>query len=215
MDAPTAPQAPAGDPGLAGVAGVAVAERPARVRVKPAPRPAPRRSDDYAHLSLEALRSHRAALQAEEEKVSYWRRIIQARLDVVRAGSVGSLPDHDHLRPVLTDQRVGAGRTALVQVLAVDDIPPLPDLGELWDRRVDEGDPAAVEGLVLELAAAEAQLSSFRGALHQRLGDATGELIARYRDEPALCLSALPLPAPRPGSQPAPRPLSSPPPRRR
>ena len=31
-------------------------------------------------------------------------------------------------------------------------------------------------------------------ALLRRLGSATNELIARYRDEPSLCLSALPLP---------------------
>jgi hypothetical protein len=44
-----------------------------------------------------------------------------------------------------------------------------------------------------DLRVAEAQLSAYRNALHRRIGEATGELIARYREQPTLCLSALPL----------------------
>ena len=44
------------------------------------------------------------------------------------------------------------------------------------------------------LADAEHQLSAYRRGLHERLDAATGELIARYREEPALALRALPLP---------------------
>lgn len=178
----------------------ALAERPARpARVKAPPRPIPVQDDDYAHLSLDALRAYRSALQAEESKVSYWRRIIQARLDVVRAGSAsgaGNL-DAEHLAPVLTDQRVSSGRTALVEVLQNDDIPPLPSLAELWDRRVSEHDDAAMAAFESDLAEAEAQLSTYRSALHTKLADATGQLIARYREQPVLALTALPLPTPR------------------
>lgn len=171
----------------------AAAAKPARA--KAAPRPIPVQREDYAHLSLDALRTYRTALQAEESKVSYWRRIIQARLDVVRAGNAtaaGNL-DADHLAPVLTDQRVSSGRNALVEVLQTDDIPPLPSLGELWDRRVDADDEAAMAVFEADLAEAEAQLSTYRAALHVKLADATGQLIARYRDQPGLALTALPL----------------------
>jgi hypothetical protein len=156
---------------------------------KAAPRPAATTSPEHAHLSLGALRDYRKALAAEESNVSYWRRIIQARLDVVRAGS--DLVS-DNLKPVLTDERVGAGRQALVQIVPTGDIPPLPDLAGLWDRQVDVDDPAAVADLDAALTEAERQLSDYRTALHGRLGAATSELIARYRDEPALCLTALP-----------------------
>ena len=37
--------------------------------------------------------------------------------------------------------------------------------------------------------------SAYRRSLHERLDDATSELIARYREEPALSLCALPLPS--------------------
>lgn len=174
---------------------------PAR-RAKPAARPEPQRSPEHAHLALDALRTYRADLQAEEDKISYWRRIIQARLDVVRAGSAnggtGTL-DAAHLRPVLADSRVSAGRTALVRVVPLDDVPPLPDLGELWERQVAQDDAEGLAALVEDLVDAEARLSEYRTALHRQLEDATVDLIARYRDQPGLCLAALPLPPPRRG----------------
>jgi hypothetical protein len=179
--------APAG-PGVPG--GLGLAERPEPR--KGAARPVPTRNADYAHLSIDALREYRRALTAEEGKVSYWRRILQARLDVVIAGSSKAL-DTDTLRPVLTSARVGAGRQALIEVLPVDDIPPLPSLAELWDRSVDADDEAGQEAFQTDLRLAEAQLSAYRNALHRRISEATGELIARYREQPDLCLSALPL----------------------
>ena len=157
---------------------------------KPAPRPAAERTQEHAHLTLDGLRDYRRALTAEESNVSYWRRIIQARLDVVRAGSDLA---SENLKPVLTDERIGAGRQALVEVVPVDDIPPLPDLAGLWDRQVDLADADAVAALEADLDEAERQLSDYRAVLHKRLGAATSELIARYRDEPTLCLTALPV----------------------
>ncbi len=166
-----------------------------RVPAPPAPRkqssrPTPERTAQHAHLSLDELRGYRKALADEESRVSYWRRIIQARLDLVRAGADA---DSSMLRPVLTDRRVGAGRQALVEIMPVDDIPPLPDLAGLWERIVDLDDAEAVAALEADLSVAEQQLSEYRSVLHERIGAATGELIARYRDEPTLCLSALPL----------------------
>jgi hypothetical protein len=175
--------------------GVGVAERPAALPSqgrRSGPRPVPERSEGFAHLSLEALREYRKTLTTEEAKVSYWRRIIQARLDVVRAGTLASA-DGANLRPVLTNARVSGSRQALIEVLPVDDIPPLPSLAELWDRQVDSADSAGMAALEADLDQAEQQLSAYRRALHQRIGDATGELIARYRETPALCLSVLPL----------------------
>lgn len=171
--------------------GLGLADRPDRR--KGAARPVPTRNAEFAHLSLDALREYRRALTAEEGKVSYWRRILQARLDVVTAGGSARDLDPEHLRPVLTSERVGAGRQALVQVMPVDDIPPLPSLAELWDRSVDRSDVEAYAAFEQDLRVAEAQLSAYRNALHRRIGDATHELIARYREQPALCLSALPL----------------------
>ena len=155
-------------------------------------RPAPERSSEFSHLSLDALRDYRRTLTSEEDQVSYWRRIIQARLDVLRAGTLGTA-DGEHLRPVLTNERLASSRTALVSVVPADEIPPLPNLAELWDRRVAADDEQGQRELDHDLALAERQLSEYRTALHCRIADATGELIARYREQPALCLTALPL----------------------
>jgi len=155
-------------------------------------RSVPERSPDFAHLSLGGLRAYRQTLSAEEGRVSYWRRIVQARLDLVRAADVGTVATVDNLRGVFAEARVDSGRTALMHVVPLDDIPPLPDLVELWAREPRIDDEPHNHKLAHDLMRAEAQLSAYRTALHKRLAAATGELIARYREQPDLCLSALP-----------------------
>jgi hypothetical protein len=157
-------------------------------------RPEPVLSEAYAHLSIDALREYRRALSDEEHRVSYWRRILQARLDLVVHGTTSPGVDHQRLTPLLTTERVGAGRRALSSVVQDDgDIPPLPLLEELWERRVGADDVAGRASFEDDLRSAERQLSAYRAALHDRIGQATGELIARYRESPALCLTVLPL----------------------
>lgn len=154
-------------------------------------RAVPERQPELTHLSLPALRDYRAALGAEESRVSYWRRILQARLDLVR-GLRGARPDPARMRTVLTEQRMGTGRRALLAVLPADDIPPLPNLAGLWEQPAGADDDPGREALLADLEAAERQLSAYRAALHRRLAAATAELIARYRADPLLCLSVLP-----------------------
>jgi hypothetical protein len=141
---------------------------------------------------LGGLRNYRATLSSEESRVSYWRRIIQARIDLVRAVAEGRPTSVDNLRDVFAEHHVGGNRTALVTVVPIDDMPPLPDLAELWQREPVPNDENGNAGLIHDLTKAESQLSAYRSALHRRLAAATGELIARYREQPDLCLSVLP-----------------------
>ncbi len=164
---------------------------------RPAPRSVPERSPAYEHLSLEALRGYRQALDEEENRVSYWRRILQARLDVLVAGSSGKV-DLAALRPVLAETRPGARRPAALTAVVDPATPPLPDLAALWEQDPGEDDAARAE-LEAALAQAEVELSAYRTSLHERIAEATHELIARYREEPTLCLSVLPLQ--RPGAE--------------
>jgi hypothetical protein len=145
-------------------------------------------------LELQELRGYRKTLEREADRVSYWRRILQAKLDTLRAGDTLRQGDLDALRPVLTDDRIASGRAAIVAITAAEDIPLLPSLAELWDREVDPGDLDAVELLDRELTDAEAELSDYRTALHEKLAAATEELVARYREDPTACLTALPSP---------------------
>lgn len=154
----------------------------------------PERSPDFAHLSLPALRSYRQALAAEENKVSYWRRLVQARMDLIDMTGADDTVRLQRLRTALADSRVGLGRQALVEIVPIDDAPPLPDLESLWAREVGPDDRDRGTDLRKELSFAELQLSAYRAALHRRLSKATGELIARYREDPHLALIALPLP---------------------
>ena len=73
-------------------------------------------------------------------------------------------------------------------------MPPLPSLGELWERQVARGRPRRPRPRSSQTS--RRPRSSCRRtarALHRQIGEATGELIARYREQPDLCLSALPL----------------------
>lgn len=157
-------------------------------------RETPERSPEFDHLSLATLRSYRQTLTAEENRVSYWRRLIHARLDLIDLNGVDDSVRLEKLRQALSETRVSAGRQALVAVLPIDDVPPLPDLESLWLREAHPEDPVTNQNLRRDLAFAELQLSAYRSALHRRLSNATNELIARYREEPTLALLALPLP---------------------
>jgi len=155
--------------------------------------PTPRRDPDFAHVSLDALRAYRTALAAEETRVSYWRRIVQGRLDLARS-MTGEAVQGQRLRSLLADGRVTSVRQAIIDVLPAADVPPLPELTALWTREPRAGDSVHNRQLCADLQRAERELSAYRGAIHRRLGWATRELIARYSEQPALCLRALPLP---------------------
>jgi hypothetical protein len=150
-------------------------------------------SEEFVGLGLDILRMYRKALRSEESRVSYWRRLVQTRLDLLLAYNTSGRGDGPGLRALLSTERIGAVRTALLDVHPADGMPPLPDLLEMWERVVPPGDVAGHAQLISDLREAEHRLSEYRHALHGRLDDATRELVARYRANPELCLSILPL----------------------
>jgi hypothetical protein len=168
-------------------------DAPARTDVRRGgARPAPTRAPELEHLSLDELRAYRQELSLEETRVSYWRRILQARLDTVTDGR----EDHasvSRIREVLHEHAGSSRRLALLPVASPEDAPPLPNLATLWETTSTDAEIGA--SLVPRLVDAEHELSAYRTALHQRLDAATSELIWRYRDQPALALTALPLPS--------------------
>jgi hypothetical protein len=166
-------------------------ERPA---TRSRERVVPQRSAEFEHFALPALREHRRALTDEENKVSYWRRLIQARMDLIDLNGGDDPIRLERLRQALSETRIGVGRQALVEIAQSDDNPPLPDLDALWSREAHPDLPVETAELRSDLAFAELQLSAYRAALHRRLRNATTELIARYREDPTLALIALPIP---------------------
>ncbi|RKS75385.1 hypothetical protein CLV35_1848 [Motilibacter peucedani] len=152
-------------------------------------RPMPPREADLAHLSLAELRALRAELASEENRVSYWRRLVQARADVLRQqGDFGV----DRLREVLSQEQVLPGRTAYVTASGDDLLPPLPGLEAVW-KAVDPTDAGGRAALLETLVEMDTTLSTYRHALHQRIDSATRDLVARYAVDPRLCLVALPV----------------------
>jgi anti-sigma-K factor RsiG len=145
----------------------------------------------WDELSLNDVRLYRKRLSEEEEKISYWRRLVHARIDVLEAESKHERPLRlDELIRVLGDTGTGRARKALVNVRAADDLPELPVLHDMWVTEVDANDAGAVAEAVRRLRSAEAQLTDYRKALHARLDEATAELIVRYRADPPSALVA-------------------------
>lgn len=148
-------------------------------------------------LSTQRLRSLRSECEEEERGVSYARRVLQGRLDILRAellrrdergdaqaGSLLSrLPDilgHDH---VATDP-LRARATTL-------DLPPAAEAHERGlDEIVDESTllelpqlaPDELEQLIERLGEFEEQLSATRRQLFDRIDRLRDELAARYKD---------------------------------
>lgn len=154
---------------------------------------APEPSPHLASLSLAELRAYRERLNREEERASYWRRLVHARMDLLEAEShaEGVLGLEDLVR-VLGETGSGHTRRALLHVQAADPLPELPELAQMWVSDIDPHDEQAVADALERLGAAETQLTQYRRALFDRIDEATGELIVRYRDDPASALVALP-----------------------
>jgi hypothetical protein len=131
------------------------------------------------HQPVSAIRMLRASLRAEERRVSYWRRLVQGRLDLITGGEAG------RPAPLDTLARHGvpaAGRSPasgeLVERLGSD---PLRDAELLWQRPVPWEDPAGLAEQEIRLRGLEIALSAYRRLLHERIDACTGELIGRYQ----------------------------------
>jgi hypothetical protein len=150
-------------------------------------------SEQLAGLDLDRLRGYRRELEGEEDRVSYWRRLVHARIDVLEAESgTGSPLSIEDLVRVLGDTGSGRGRHALIGFRAADPLPDLPVLSEMWVTEVDPHDAAQVEDALARLRTAEKQLTTYRHALHERIDEATRELILRYRQNPLAALAVIP-----------------------
>lgn len=167
-------------------------------QIGPSPAGPPRSWDE---LTLDELRAYRRHLSLEEERVSYWRRLLHARIDVLEAQAHQERElTVEELVRVLGDTGTGQGRMALVSVAAAEPLPDLPVLEEIWVTDVDAEDRAAVAEAVGRLRTAEQQLTDYRRALHRMLDDATEELINRYHAHPASALVAFRDPHTRPAA---------------
>ena len=166
-----------------------LARPPARAVPATTLRPVPQRVPELAHLDLKRLRAYRRTLLEEELRASYWRRLLQARRDLLRAGS--PVGDRIALIDALTEQRGSFGRQVILSLHPDGGMPVLPHLPDLWASGAAGSNDIERAALLAKLSSAESVLSSYREALHKRLDRATSELVARYHEDPSACLVAL------------------------
>lgn len=153
---------------------------------------------DLAALTTEELRERRSDAETQEEAISYVRRLLQGRLDLLRAElrrrqEAGSEPAGDllgRLRTVLADRATGerdilAARATRLRVppgiepheARLEEVLPRRDLDGL-----DEATVATLEEYSDRLAAYEQELSRQRRTLFGHIDGLRSELAARYKD---------------------------------
>jgi hypothetical protein len=133
------------------------------------------------------LRGLRESLREEEQRVSYWRQLVQGRLDLVRASLEGGHPSADDLaRLAAARTRPGSPRRSPAATrLALEGlVSPLTGLETLWDAPISWGDRDGLRRLERGLVEAEVKLSAYRRALHERIDGCTAELVGHYQRDP-------------------------------
>ena len=124
---------------------------------------------DEWRAPLDDLRTLRVSLREEEQRVSYWRQLVQGRLDLVRTALDGGHPSADDLASLALEGLVS----------------PLAGLEGLWDAPIAWDDPPALHRLERGLVEAEVKLSAYRRALHERIDACTAQLVDHYQRDPA------------------------------
>lgn len=157
--------------------------------------------EDLEELSLEELRARRDECLAEREYLSFLRRLLQGRAEILRAelerrsGGGGDGPLVERLAEILAGEAQGPARGEAVRV-------GIPEEEVLLARRRIErlvtdaaiSDPSAVDDERLaevadRLVAEEREISRVRGEVIAVLDRLQAELKRRYREDPSLVLS--------------------------
>jgi hypothetical protein len=153
--------------------------------------------DALEELSTAELRTLRRACEDTEEAVSYARRLLQGRLDILRAellrrqdqGDGEAAPLIEALPSILASDHV-ATQTGNVRSTRVRVPPAADDYAERLDAIADEGSLTAsddttldeLQRIVARFSDEERTLSSARRELFTRIDGLRDELAARYKD---------------------------------
>ncbi|MCU1394717.1 MAG: hypothetical protein JWM34_3145 [Ilumatobacteraceae bacterium] len=152
------------------------------------------RTIDPAELSLDELRALRNELQHEDDALSYVRRMVQARLDLVQAERRQRVTGHElnvtEDLPVILGQHLTGGGDALPRPpRPTDDASGHPlsvELDELCSRlganHVEQLTDDELTALATGLDDFEHARSHERRELFGRLDALSAELVRRYRD---------------------------------
>jgi hypothetical protein len=159
---------------------------------------APDYLDGLTTISIDELRSRRTECQAVEVSLSYSRRVVQGRLDIVlaelkhrRDGTTSDLHTLvEELPEILSEKVHAAGFGRMSAFMAPGAEPELdPALVARIDavaddrrlRNLTEASEEEVEALVDELRSLEVEISAQRRALFERIDALQDELVRRYK----------------------------------
>lgn len=147
---------------------------------------------DLSNLALDEVRARRADLQAEEDAVSFVRRLAQGRLDIardeIRRRSSGEPRERDvtgGITRVFSNERgTGSNRPPRDTVVEANH-PLLADLEQLCDTigfgGLAELDDAELASCAERLAAFESSVSTRRKELFAQIDALSAELVRRYK----------------------------------
>jgi len=152
----------------------------------------PKTETTLQQMPLKELRTYRKSLTDEEERVSYWRRLVQFRVNLIKTQKeAGTITTRELVRS-LGSTGSGSRRQKLLSMEPQSELPQLPGLDELWTSAINLSDEEGTNRLVEELTRVEKLLSQYRTALHACIDGATHELIVRYKNDPNLSLELFP-----------------------
>ena len=146
---------------------------------------------DPSELTLTDLRAQRASLQAQDDAISYVRRLVQARIDLVldernRRVSGSNSNVSDDLATILGRHLTGGPARPPRPTEDASEHPLAIELDELCRslgaHHVAELDDAELDTLCRSLETFEHARSQERRGLFTRLDALSAELVRRYRD---------------------------------
>lgn len=150
---------------------------------------------DLSHLDLAGIRAARAALQAQEDAVSFVRRMAQGRLDIARdeqrrrAENLPTSQTATDLAGVFGQEHGGGSARPPRETNISTDHPLVIELEQLCDRvgfgSIRTLDETALLGVIDELSTFENARSGERRALFDQIDALTAELVQRYKQDGA------------------------------
>ena len=150
---------------------------------------------DLSHLDLAGIRAARAALQAQEDAVSFVRRLAQGRLDIARdeqrrrAENLPTSQTATDLAGVFGQEHGGGSARPPRETNISTDHPLVIELEQLCDRvgfgSIRTLDETALRAVIDELSVFENARSGERRALFDQIDALTAELVQRYKQDGA------------------------------
>lgn len=156
---------------------------------------APDYLDDLGDIPTADLRARKAECNVAEAALSYLRRLVQVRLDIVLAelqrrvaGTTSDVSEIIAQLPEILSEsgtRTSAGRFATLDLPDINHRVLTKDLDLIFDinkaSTLSEMDDGVVRGVADALVELERRVSAQRRSLHERLDALQAELVRRYK----------------------------------